>query len=347
MAEINADGMNRCYGLREFIKKKDTNLWYFGPHIECERLDNRSRPADALVTWDDGQYMFVLRKRKDTSLINDSLPKADDSLPKADDSLLEADDSLPEADLAYPKRSWKSTYIIGDAAFCKVQEIQNANRHREHELILRVKELEPQIPLPETIYTWEDEGLLWHITRRVPGETLQNAWLGLTDAQRENIADQVAQCAHALAKHTSTRIEGGLGGPSISMRFLFLPSGVTNAAEAKAHLSPIPDSESPFVLSHGELSPNNIIVKNGHLAGIIDWESLQYEPRFWLATRLVGTIANSFDPEIYKGIYENNAWGILLSKKLVSLGYPLQHKAFVAWTRKRLGKSADEDFVKV
>lgn len=338
MAEINADGMNRCYGFPEFIKKKNTNLWYLGPHIECERLNNRSRPADALVTWDDGQYMFVLRKRKDTSLIDESLPEANDSLPKADDS-------LPEADLAYPKRSWKSTYTIGDAAFCKAQIITKAPHSREHELILRVKELEPQIPLPETIYAWKDDQYFWHIIRRVPGETLQNAWLGLTDAQRENIADQVAQCAHALAKHTSIKIEGGLEALPVSKGHLGIFRKVMNSVEAKAHFSPIPDSESPFVLSHGELGPTNIIVKNGRLAGIIDWESLSYEPRFWLATRSVATISNSFFPELYEDVHENNAWGSLLSKKLVGLGHPLQHRTYEGWLRKKLGESADESFV--
>jgi hypothetical protein len=90
------------------------------------------------------------------------------------------------------------------------------------------------------------------------------AWL--TDTQRENIADQVAQYAHTLAKHTSPTIQDALGIPT-SIGLFFIPQENMSPDEIQAHFWPIPDSKGPFILSHELLVPEHIIIKDGQLAG--------------------------------------------------------------------------------
>lgn len=41
------------------------------------------------------------------------------------------------------------------------------------------------------------------------------------------------------------------------------------------------DFERPPVFSHGDLGPSNIMVENGHIVGIIDWEQAGWYPYFW------------------------------------------------------------------
>lgn len=41
------------------------------------------------------------------------------------------------------------------------------------------------------------------------------------------------------------------------------------------------DFERPPVFSHGDLGPSNIMVEDGHIAGIIDWEQAGWYPYFW------------------------------------------------------------------
>lgn len=40
-------------------------------------------------------------------------------------------------------------------------------------------------------------------------------------------------------------------------------------------------SAAPFTFTHGDLTSVNIMVKDGNLAGILDWESSGYFPVWW------------------------------------------------------------------
>jgi hypothetical protein len=57
---------------------------------------------------------------------------------------------------------------------------------------------------------------------------------------------------------------------------------------------PPPDINTPFILYYTNLRPTNIIIlKNSNvITGIIDWESVVYYLRFWVATKPV--VASAF-----------------------------------------------------
>lgn len=55
----------------------------------------------------------------------------------------------------------------------------------------------------------------------------------------------------------------------------------------------------PIVLSHGDLGPGNVIVKDGKITGIIDWETFGWYPDFWeLVALLRQAFVRNWDEEV-------------------------------------------------
>jgi thiamine kinase-like enzyme len=40
-----------------------------------------------------------------------------------------------------------------------------------------------------------------------------------------------------------------------------------------------------ILLTHGDISPRNIMVRNGHIAAIIDWQYAGWYPEYWEFTK--------------------------------------------------------------
>ena len=50
--------------------------------------------------------------------------------------------------------------------------------------------------------------------------------------------------------------------------------------------------EHDVVFTHGDLHFHNVIVKDGHISGIIDWECAGWYPEYWDYTRALFLRAN-------------------------------------------------------
>lgn len=51
-----------------------------------------------------------------------------------------------------------------------------------------------------------------------------------------------------------------------------------------------PGHAAPYVLTHGDLNTGNIMVHDGHVSGIIDWEYAGYYPDWWEYTEAMRII---------------------------------------------------------
>ncbi|KAI9758646.1 MAG: hypothetical protein M4579_002957 [Chaenotheca gracillima] len=132
------------------------------------------------------------------------------------------------------------------------------------------------IPIPTIVKHWVDgKGRAFTLSERIQGQTLEEAW--------------------------SPRIEGFDGAPAFYGLFFGgdhnAPHGPfsTDAElwkELVIRLEKLPEKVkigmgkrfptcTPYTLTHGDLTSCNIIVKEGHLAGIIDWEDTGYFPVWW------------------------------------------------------------------
>lgn len=160
----------------------------------------------------------------------------------------------------------------------------------------------PDIPTPKVLRDWVDsDGRYFVLLERIQGQTLEQAWPTLSESQKTSLADQVVNIREKLRSITSTSIRGvdqnpcypGLlffdresHGPfysdlelwdAISLT-LYDPPRRVFPARALANLKKRMPRCEPYVLTHCDLNLGNIIIKDGRLAGILDWEFAAYYP---------------------------------------------------------------------
>ncbi|KAH7407090.1 kinase-like domain-containing protein [Phaeosphaeria sp. MPI-PUGE-AT-0046c] len=174
------------------------------------------------------------------------------------------------------------------------------------------------IPLVEKMYQFGKEGDEFQFTvmSRAKGETLENVWPKLTLEEKRSCADQIIATLRELRQFTAPspqRVDGSplwdniIGQcsplkicrtiPETKEKWLNgideeLRIGIGKQLDATENPKPsaeslyedirttFPDS-APFVLTHADLNMGNIIVHDGKILAIIDWELAGYYP-WWV-----------------------------------------------------------------
>jgi aminoglycoside phosphotransferase (APT) family kinase protein len=159
------------------------------------------------------------------------------------------------------------------------------------------------IPVPTVVESREERKHTLILMRRIPGEPLSKAWPKLSMDEKERIAKQTAEYLQELRKLQSDNIQS-LGGRPVFSNFLFrdknseTPHGPlasdnelwsdmerglneTIPEAARTQLRQCMPSATPYTFTHGDLTNVNIMVENGSLTGIIDWERSGYFPVWW------------------------------------------------------------------
>ncbi|KAF7713975.1 Uncharacterized protein PECH_003952 [Penicillium ucsense] len=158
------------------------------------------------------------------------------------------------------------------------------------------------IPIPQVVEEWtEDDGTHFLLTKRIPGQCLEEAWPTLSAEDKERVAKQTAEYLMQLRDLRSDRMEC-LGGTPLHSAFMFgddyktghgpMTSDDELWAEMSRYLSHVPEearsalrrrmpSAAPYTFTHGDLTIVNLMVDKGHLAGILDWEGSGYFPVWW------------------------------------------------------------------
>lgn len=158
------------------------------------------------------------------------------------------------------------------------------------------------IRVPKVLRDWVDSnGRYFVLQERIPGQTLEQTWSELSKSQKVDIADEVIEIRKQLRSLKSTSIQS-VDQSSCFPALLFSdrePHGpfhsdneLWDAISLTLHNPPtksfpqraldnlkkrLPKCE-PYVLTHCDLNLGNIIVKDGRLAGILDWEFAAYYP---------------------------------------------------------------------
>lgn len=158
------------------------------------------------------------------------------------------------------------------------------------------------IPVPSTLTEWyEPDNVHMQITRRIEGITLDKAWPSLSETEKHGIAKQTSDYLTQLRTLHSDQIESLDHGP-LHASLLFAgrdgsPHGPLKSDgelwdEMAGGIKQLDDKiqslirqkmppATPYTFSHGDLSQVNILVKDGKVTGIIDWEGGGYFPRWW------------------------------------------------------------------
>jgi hypothetical protein len=98
--------------------------------------------------------------------------------------------------------------------------------------------------------------------------------------------------------------------------------------DAKNYLSPVHLREA-FYYCHADLCPPNILILDGQVSGILDWEHAGYYPRFWIATKPHFSYGFALEGE-----EDICAWTKLLSHALTEKSFAPDVSSFQSWREK-------------
>ncbi|TGO21940.1 hypothetical protein BPAE_0192g00080 [Botrytis paeoniae] len=192
----------------------------------------------------------------------------------------------------------RGVWAIGDKSILKEMAIDD-NRWGAHYLgpeypMTHFLDENSTIPVATNMKHWSDSTSNFFLMDRVPGESLLNIRAQLVWEEVEVLADEVADY---LAPDGSLIRDQNFS-PESTLNFW-----TSDVDEWWARVEPSIQDKSrkdllmeqyslcikpggPFVLTHGNLNMQNIMVKDKHVGGIIDWERGGYLPERWESKQL-------------------------------------------------------------
>ncbi|KAF9030414.1 kinase-like domain-containing protein [Rhodocollybia butyracea] len=197
------------------------------------------------------------------------------------------------------------------------------------------------IPVPKIRKTLLDtEGNVYIIMDFIDASELN--WSGLGKEQRESVMQQLGRYLgelRSISPPAGINIEALDKGSLLDPRFnTFGPFesfshfvehcgysvlSTTEDKPVKERLSRFLEKEHSIVFTHGDLAPRNILIKDGTIVAILDWECAGWYPEYWEVIRTLR--ANLHMPdfwdrfrELFAGIFEDE----------IQLEYDLTTKIF-------------------
>jgi len=170
------------------------------------------------------------------------------------------------------------------------------------------------IPVPKVHHAFTHRGKTYILMERIRGETMAKRWRSLSSMSKASIFNQLKQMIEELRSipSKSSTVSNLQGGPIHDCRLpqtsswgpfksvydfqLALRNGVTaHSLDAQTHSSPGPAAISDIqniiafhdsvlrrpVLTHGDLSSFNVLLRDDKVVGIIDWETAGWLPYYW------------------------------------------------------------------
>ncbi|APA09989.1 hypothetical protein sscle_05g047590 [Sclerotinia sclerotiorum 1980 UF-70] len=199
------------------------------------------------------------------------------------------------------------------------------------------------VPVAKDMRTWEDKNSDWYWMERCPGTTLLEAGnsRSLTWKQHQTIGYELAEYLVEARKFTSTKPGAPDGSRSrdklLGAEYFAVDLMTVDQEEwwarteprLRKHPSVIKEWKKTFeesylfkegdkyVLSHGDLNSANIMVKDGHITGIIDWEHGGYRSEWFEWNQMRG------NPKIAQRLAKNSEkgkWRDFFAARMVEIG---------------------------
>ncbi|UZP40971.1 hypothetical protein NXS19_008787 [Fusarium pseudograminearum] len=142
------------------------------------------------------------------------------------------------------------------------------------------------IPVPKVHYAFIHKGTSYIVMQHIKGQTAANGWTSRSDESKERILEQLRGMITELRSVTPPKLYWG---PYASVREFH--EALVNNIPWDADYTKYPDlielfdfyrqAENKLVLTHGDLSSLNILVRGDRVVGIIDWETAGWFPKYW------------------------------------------------------------------
>jgi aminoglycoside phosphotransferase (APT) family kinase protein len=157
------------------------------------------------------------------------------------------------------------------------------------------------LPVPHVYDAGENNGEAFIHMSFILGERLDLVWPSMTSEEKNNTCRQLRQILTTMRSIPSTTgvIGSCSGGQALDRRrfgpysggpypdeatfnsSLYFDLVATTPAPIRAALYKQIRSDRRIVFSHGDLAQHNILVKDGRITGLIDWEYAGWYPEHW------------------------------------------------------------------
>ncbi|MCJ1478842.1 hypothetical protein MMC13_007526 [Lambiella insularis] len=340
--------------------------WAIGSSMRCEVSTDRPVPEDQIASWKDADnVLYCLRPQE---------PRF------AEEGPLEQSVYGP-VQKPFRSRHWSSeVFVVGKDILIKVKYSPPGWYSIEGDALSLVAGQTPEVPIPECIHFWIDRK--WNrsflIMTRIHGVTLDDAWWGLSNEEKESVTDELADYQVEIARTITSPVFKGVNDTVPYKPYYFSAhdyrrghwdpksdalSKPLDSEQLREQMSlisggeNIPDIGSQFHLFHGDMNPRNVLLSVGeriegkrdvYVAGIIDWEMASYVPHWWLT--LFPTLRSSGAYWLIQSMEQNEAnpylmWEYVefLNSSMVNFGW---ENGFISagWFRKYyIGKQREEE----
>jgi thiamine kinase-like enzyme len=170
------------------------------------------------------------------------------------------------------------------------------------------------IPVPKVYDFGENDNGYYILMEKIDGEPLENTWNKLNSNDKEKIKKQLKEYINEMRDHYflyigsinnnpfyELFIHDDLVGPFENnselniFRINNLSIDKKEEEDFKKYLNNNKDFKTKYILSHNDLGPYNIMVKNNKITGILDWELAGSYPEYWEYNRTI--YHNGYDQE--------------------------------------------------
>lgn len=205
--------------------------------------------------------------------------------------------------------------------------------------VLRYVRQHTSIPVPRVYATAVGYRKTYTLMEKMEGDNLCLVWDSLSDQQRDAIVDELrgylAQL-RALPSPYGRRVCSASGGPLWDGRITC--TGLVGPFENEASFNEFlieqgkslvfPDrlaviqsqmrDDHGIHLTHGDLAPRNILVKDGKINGIVDWGDAGWYPQHWEMVKAMWfpEIGSSWDTRVQTLFSEEDKRSWLLDKEM-------------------------------
>ena len=201
--------------------------------------------------------------------------------------------------------SLRQVLLLNDGKVAKLgkdvcqHEADNMNFIRKH----------TSIPVPEVFDEYDtSDGRHCIIMSYIPGTPLQEAWFNLPAESKISIVEQLIGYIHELRQLKGESVSSASGSPTFMPIFGSPLDKVLHSSSEFHHLlfsrvvRSVPnfyaalirsrfDDNSRLVFTHADLVGRNILVQDGRITGILDWEWAGFYPEHWEFVKLMTNTA--------------------------------------------------------
>lgn len=185
-------------------------------------------------------------------------------------------------------------------------EAENMKFIREH----------TRIPVPKILNSYEKDGMGYILMDFIEGEKLETLWTTLSTEAKDTILSELSDYVRQMRQigaSPKNNIGSVIGGPAVDRRSMGAIKGGPFRSEEEFNawqldqLQPgIPlfhrdmyhamhKTDHTIFFSHGDLGLHNVLMQNGHITAIVDWEDAGWFPEHWDFCKSAGHISGSDD----------------------------------------------------